>query len=74
MHPSAPFRALLLCAALIAPAAAQVSVLTYHNDLSRDGLNSQETILTPANVNASGFGVQFTYPVDGQVYAQPLAT
>ncbi len=49
-----------------------VSVLTAHNDASRDGLNAAETTLTPANVNSSQFGKLFSVPVDGQVYAQPL--
>ncbi|MGH7980364.1 MAG: hypothetical protein ACREE6_13395, partial [Limisphaerales bacterium] len=48
-----------------------IDVLTQHNDLSRDGANTSEPILTPANVAAS-FGPLFTDNVDGQVYAQPL--
>src|SRR6516164_10339887 len=34
--------------------------------------NPAETILTPQNVNANGFGLVRNLPVDGQVYAQPL--
>ena len=55
-----------------------VNVLTWHNDLTRQGLNSAETALTPANVNSSTFGKLFTYPVaqpvagGGQIYAEPL--
>lgn len=49
-----------------------VSVLTYHNDDVRDGVNTNETTLTPANVNFSQFGKLYSYPVDGQIYMQPL--
>ena len=55
-----------------APNSQHVSVLTQHNDNSRAGLNSSETALTTANVNAKQFGRLFTLPVDEQVYAQPL--
>jgi fibronectin type 3 domain-containing protein len=47
-------------------------VFSFHNDNSSTGLNPAETILTPATVNAAGFGKLFATPVDGQVYAQPL--
>jgi hypothetical protein len=51
---------------------AQVNVTTYHNDNSRTGQNTQETILTPSNVNSSQFGKLFSLATDGDVYAQPL--
>jgi len=49
-----------------------VSVTTWHYDLARTGLNSNETQLTPVDVNSASFGKLISYPVDGQLYAQPL--
>lgn len=51
---------------------APAAVLTYHNDDARDGAYLQEVSLTPSNVNSTQFGKLASYPVDGQVYAQPL--
>jgi hypothetical protein len=47
-------------------------VLTYHNDLARDGANQQEYTLTTSNVATATFGKLFSCPVDGAIYAQPL--
>ena len=46
-------------------------VYTYHNDLSRDGANTQEYALTTANVTSS-FGKLASCGVDGAIYTQPL--
>jgi hypothetical protein len=51
---------------------AQTSVTTYHNDNNRTGWNSSETVLTPANVNASQFGPLHSVTLDDQVDGQPL--
>ncbi len=47
-------------------------VTTYHFDNSRDGLNAQETVLTPANVTSATFGKIGFFQADGKVDAQPL--
>ena len=49
-----------------------VNVLTGNYDNQRTNANLQETILTPVNVNAASFGKVGSFPVDGQIYAQPL--
>jgi hypothetical protein len=47
-------------------------VTTYHFDNSRDGLNAQETVLTPMNVTSAAFGKTGFFQGDGKVDAQPL--
>ena len=54
------------------PAAAQVDVLTNHNDNARTGANLRESVLTPANVNTAQFGMLFKRVLDDQLYTQPL--
>ncbi|MGZ4955153.1 MAG: IPT/TIG domain-containing protein [Methylobacter sp.] len=54
------------------PAYAQVSVLMHHNDNGRTGANLEETLLNTTNVNVNGFGKLFSYPVDADIYTQPL--
>ena len=65
------FAVACLLSALALSVGAQ-DVLTYHNNNARTGLNSKETILTPANVNQATFGKLFILPSDGRVDAQPL--
>jgi len=51
---------------------ALAGVTTYHNNLSRDGTNTQEYTLTTANVTPTTFGKLFACPIDAPAYAQPL--
>jgi outer membrane protein assembly factor BamB len=55
-----------------APIASAPDVTTYHYDIARDGLNSQETILSQSNVNSTQFGKIGFDAVDGKVDAEPL--
>src|ERR1700687_3555403 len=45
---------------------------TNHVDNTRSNANTTETLLTPANVNKTGFGRLFRFLVDYVVMAQPL--
>lgn len=64
--------AFILSFASASTAAAQTAVTTYHNNNNRTGWNSTETVLTPANVTASSFGLLAKVTVDDQVDAHPL--
>src|SRR5208282_5273942 len=54
------------------PALGQASVTTYHYDTYRTGWNQNESLLTPANVGKTTFGLLQTVALDDQVDAQPL--
>jgi Bacterial Ig-like domain (group 2) len=47
-------------------------VFTRGYDNARTGLNPNEIVLTPQNVNSKQFGKLFSYSVDGGMYAEPL--
>ncbi len=72
------FRPVFLAAGLVLlllrPASADPvsGIFTYHFNNARDGQNTNETILTHANVNSASFGKVFSRNVDGYVYAEPL--
>src|SRR5579871_4140590 len=59
----------LLCAVT---GSAQVSVLTANYGNERTNANLQETRLTPTNISQLNFGKIGNFPVDGQIYSQPL--
>src|SRR5207248_1613095 len=48
------------------------AITTYHVDNNRTGWNSHETVLTPANVGSSSFGLLKAVALDDQVDGQPL--
>jgi hypothetical protein len=65
----------MLAVLLLAPMTAigqKTAVFTHHNDTHRTGWNHTETTLTPANVNATQFGLLTTVAVDDEVDAVPL--
>src|ERR1700692_4822063 len=62
----------LVCVPLLPSLFAQQSLVTSRGDNARDGANTNETLLTPGNVNKNGFGRLFSVPVDYVVMAQPL--
>jgi hypothetical protein len=49
-----------------------LSYTTWKNDNMRTGQQREETLLTPANVNAAQFGMKFSDSVDGAIYVQAL--
>ena len=71
--------AMLVLTVLSAPASrvfaqlpTAVPVLTWRYDLTHEGQNTNETALTPDNVNVKSFGKLFSVAVDSTVYSQPL--
>ena len=56
----------------VTAATSTTDVLTYHNDNSRSGQNLTETVLTPATVNSTKFGLLHVLAADGLVDGQPL--
>src|SRR5229473_828907 len=61
----------IVTVALLWPGAhAQITTSQYDN--ARTGAYINEKTLTPQNVNSKQFGKIFKFPVDGDVYAQPL--
>jgi hypothetical protein len=47
-------------------------VYTYHNDAARDGANTREYALSPANINTRSFGKLASCAVNGAINGQPL--
>jgi hypothetical protein len=58
--------------ALLVGSCLYAQVTTAQFDNARTGSNLHETTLTPSNVDSIHFGKLYSFPVDGDVYAQPL--
>jgi len=54
------------------PTTQGLNYTTWKNDLACTGQQRNEILLTPANVNATTFGLKFSAALDGMVFAQPL--
>src|SRR5690348_8243770 len=65
-----PLAVAALCA--LSAISLRAQVVTRQYDAGRTGATLNERTLTPANVNVASFGKLFSWPVDGDVYAQPL--
>lgn len=64
--------ALLLCLALVSTSFAQAPFPTSLADNARTAANTNETLLSPSNVNKNDFGRLFSFPTDYVAQAQPL--
>ena len=63
---------IIICTFFSALSFAQFAVTTSRGDNFRDGANTNETLLTPANVNFATFGRLFTASINYVSQAQPL--
>src|SRR5450755_1702572 len=72
MRPSISLRSISAMMLFALLCRAQVNILTANGNNDRTNSNLQETQLSPATVSPPTFGKLGTFPVDGQVYSQPL--